>query len=155
MKAECREEEKFVEKEASLVAEEWDSNNVFMVSSDAVEAKNSVWLVDSGCSNHMTGKRIYSPNLMSLRRFLSIWEMTRRLRCVELEPSSLAQGMVSSNSYMECNLFRGLLTTYLALGSFSQGGYLVIFKENKCVISDDRTKEKLLKYRGRATTCSH
>lgn len=37
--------------------EERDSRNVFIATSDAVATLSSVWLVDSGCSNDMTGER--------------------------------------------------------------------------------------------------
>lgn len=57
MKAEGQERKKQEEKGVNLVEEEWEPNHLFMASSSAEEVSSSVWLVDSGCSNHMTGER--------------------------------------------------------------------------------------------------
>ncbi|XP_039140537.1 uncharacterized protein LOC120277761 [Dioscorea cayenensis subsp. rotundata] len=49
--------EKQQEKEVNLVAEEKDINNVFMAINSQEGTNSSIWLIDSGCSNHMTEDR--------------------------------------------------------------------------------------------------
>lgn len=39
------------------LAEEQDVSNLFMARYNANKITCSIWLVDSGCSNHMTGIR--------------------------------------------------------------------------------------------------
>lgn len=63
MKAECRAKEKQPEKGTSLVAKEKDTENIFMESSSTESHSNSVWLVDSGCSNHITGDKTLFSNM--------------------------------------------------------------------------------------------
>ncbi|KAH7655517.1 RNA-directed DNA polymerase protein [Dioscorea alata] len=62
MKAECRSKEK-QQDDAGLVAGEEDAGYLFMASNAAETQPNSVWLVDSGCSNHMTGDRTLFSSL--------------------------------------------------------------------------------------------
>lgn len=45
------------DKGASLVTEEKKEANLFMVNHESDEFTDSTWIIDSGCSNHMTGAR--------------------------------------------------------------------------------------------------
>lgn len=63
MKAECRMREKQQETSASLIAEESKATNFFMVCSSTGVHQNPVWLIDSGCSNHMTGDKCMFSDL--------------------------------------------------------------------------------------------
>lgn len=44
-------------KGAGLIAEEDGTRNIFMASSSIESQSNLGWLIDSGCSNHMTGDK--------------------------------------------------------------------------------------------------
>lgn len=66
MKAECRVREKQPEKGAGLVVEEGDAGNLFMASCSTEVQSNSVWLIHSWCSNHITGDRLLFSNLDEL-----------------------------------------------------------------------------------------
>lgn len=57
MKANCWARDKQPKKEANLVGKEKETTNLFMASSSSESASSSIWLVDNGCSNHMTGNR--------------------------------------------------------------------------------------------------
>lgn len=63
MKAKCRAKEKQQENGTGLVAKEEETENIFMASSSTEFHPSSVFLVDSGCLNHMTGDRILFSSL--------------------------------------------------------------------------------------------
>lgn len=51
-----------------MVSEEEEASNVFVASSSSGTSTSSMWLVDSGCSNHMTGKRSLFTSLVESQR---------------------------------------------------------------------------------------
>lgn len=54
VKAECW----FKEKEANIAeTQEEEAGNMFMAHVESIQAQGSIWVVDSGCSNHMTGMK--------------------------------------------------------------------------------------------------
>lgn len=58
MKVDCWYRDRHAEKVTTLVAEEKEVSNLFMAECEEEEERTtSVWLVDSGCSNHMSGAR--------------------------------------------------------------------------------------------------
>lgn len=68
LKANCWARNKQPEKETSLVAEGKETSNVFMASNSSKSLSSSIWLVDSGCSNHMTGDRSLFVNLSEAQK---------------------------------------------------------------------------------------
>lgn len=47
---------------------EKESNNLFMATSGKEKNGSSVWLIDSGCSNHMSGDQRLFRNLDTTRK---------------------------------------------------------------------------------------
>lgn len=70
MKMDCWYRDRHAEKESTLVAEEKETSNLFMAACEEEARSTSVWLVDSGCPNHMTVQRKCSKTLMILRRLV-------------------------------------------------------------------------------------
>ncbi|XP_039133232.1 uncharacterized protein LOC120270281 [Dioscorea cayenensis subsp. rotundata] len=54
VKANCWAKDKQVEKNITLVTKALEANNLFMACSNTRIDANSIWLVDRGCSNHMS-----------------------------------------------------------------------------------------------------
>lgn len=148
VRADCWERDKQprTEKGASLVAKELEqeSNNLFMASNTPEPTSSTLWLVDSGCSNHMTGER---------KLFTSIDESKKI--CVRLgndkEMDVLGVGIVTlsmqdgeKRQLHGVQLVPRLAHNLLSVGQLLSKGYSVTFKGNSCIIMDDQTKEHIV-----------
>ena len=62
MKAHCW----FKDKDANIVEDikEGDQSHLFMASGESEEELGNIWLIDSGCSNHMSGVKTSFKILM-------------------------------------------------------------------------------------------
>lgn len=144
MKADCWARSKQPEKEANLVTKDEDTSSVFMASSSSESTASSAWLVDSGCSNHMTGRR----NL-----FISLDETQKVSVRLGNDKEMMVQGVgvvsVSSHTGEEKRLHGvqfvpGLAHNLLSVGQLLTKGYTVVFDKDECVISDKQTGNRVV-----------
>ncbi|KAH7655963.1 RNA-directed DNA polymerase protein [Dioscorea alata] len=115
-----------------------------MASSSLETAASSVWLVDSGCSNHMTGKR-------SL--FISLDESQKVRVRLDNDKEMMVQGVgvvsVSTQTSEQKQLhgvqfIPGLAHNLLNVGQLLTKVYSVVFDKDKCIISNKQTGNQVV-----------
>lgn len=127
IKVECQKSIKKVEKEASLVAEELESNNLFMASSVAVEASSSVWLVDSGCSNNMMGEKRLFTNLDKSHKVTICLGNDKEMEVPGLRIVTISTKNGELKQLHGVQLLLGLAYNLLNVGQLLTKGYSIIF----------------------------
>lgn len=121
-----------------MIAEEHGTEHLFIASSATMKTSNAVWLVDSGCSNHMTGERSLFASLdESLRTTVRLGD-DKEMEMLKVGTVTL----VARNGKPKCihrvKLVPGLVHNLLSVGQLLIKGYLLNFHEGKCVIKDDK-----------------
>lgn len=144
VKANCWAKEKQPEKEASMVAEEKGSSNVFMVSQAIDFGSSSVWLIDSGCSNHMIGDMSLFVNLdesqkVSVRLGNDKEILVEGVGTVCIHSKSGEQKILQGVQFVP-----GLAHNLLSVGQLLSKGYSVMFNQESCVITDNHTKKLVI-----------
>ncbi|XP_039119130.1 uncharacterized protein LOC120255359 [Dioscorea cayenensis subsp. rotundata] len=125
--AECKMREKQQELGANLMAKESEAGNLFMVRSFSETQQTyqkSVWLIDSGCSNHMTGdKSLFSSLDESLKISVRLGD--------NKEMKVQGVGTVSMNTQ-----------SGERKSVHDVQGYSVVFENDECIITNNSLKNQ-------------
>ena len=130
--------------QSANVAEEQSTSTLFMAKHETDDVASSVWLVDSGCSNHMTGQK----NL--LRELDETQKQIVKLgdnKDINVE----GKGIVSlKTSYGKVKLLHdvqfvpNLAHNLLSVGQLLENGYSVLFDGLTCSIKDRNTGRDII-----------
>lgn len=153
VKADCWVKNKQPEKEANLVAEEGEVSNVFMASTCLDSVASSVWLVDSGRSNHMMGDRRLYVNLnesqkVTVRLGNDKEMLVHGVGTMRIETQSSEQKQLQGVPFVP-----GLAHNLLSVGQLLSKGYSVMFTNDSCIITENQTKHEVITIQ-KSSTCS-
>lgn len=129
---------------ANIIEEEGSSSNLFMAKHESKnEEANEVWLIDSGCSNHMTGQRNLFKDLdENQKQFVKLGD-NKEIKVegrgtVALETHE-GQVKLLHNVQFVPNLAHNLLS----VGQLLSCGYSVTFDNTACLIIDKKTGKQV------------
>lgn len=140
MKVDCW----FKDKQVNIAAEQEESSNIFMVySSSSDQPPHSIWVIDSGCSNHMTGKK------SSFRSLDESWKRTVKLddnKEVDIEGEGIVAIQTEDGKEKllhNVQYIPKLRHNLLSIGQLISGGFSVLFDKEAYLIKDQRTGQIL------------
>ncbi|KAH7670324.1 RNA-directed DNA polymerase protein [Dioscorea alata] len=115
-----------------------------MASNKAEPHSNSVWLIDSGCSNHMTcDKTLFSSLDESMKVSVRLGDNKEKkvegVGVVTILSQSGDEKRLHGMQYVP-----GLAHNLLSVGQLITKGYSVTFKDNKCVISGNKASNQVI-----------
>lgn len=144
VKAECWAREKQPERGVTLIVEEKEANNLFMASSSSEEAVTLVWLVDSGCLNHMTGDRSLFSYLdesqkVSVRLGNNKEMLVHGVGAVSINTQGGEQKQLQGVQFVP-----GLPHNLLSVGQLLTKGYTVVFNHDECIISHNKNRNHVI-----------
>jgi len=125
-----------------VAVNEVDEEHLFVALAGESSVENNTWLVDSGCTNHMTG---------NLKLFRNINKTVRsKVRIgnghhIEVQ----GKGVVAIEGNQEVKLIRDVLfvpnidQNLLSVGQLVEKGYKVKFEGRECLIKNADSKEVL------------
>ncbi|KAH7685847.1 RNA-directed DNA polymerase protein [Dioscorea alata] len=101
-----------------------------MASSSSGVQPSTVWLIDSGCSNHMTGDRLLFSNLNESQKItMRLGDDKKMMVCgvwtVTINTQAGTQKKLHGVQYVP-----GLAHNLLSMGQLLTKGYLVAFKKD-------------------------
>ena len=99
----------------------------------------SVWLVDSGCSNHMTGVKEFFSDLDETQKVV-VRLVDNKVVQVEGKGTVIiktAEGQMKT--LKEVQYAPSLAHNLLSVGQLILSGYSLVFDEEKCIIKDQQT----------------
>ncbi|XP_039115786.1 uncharacterized protein LOC120251294 [Dioscorea cayenensis subsp. rotundata] len=133
-----------MEKPVTFVAEEQEESNLFMVQFACKDSDDAQWLVDSGCSNHMSGNKALFKDLdesfMLSVRLGDNTEITAKGKgTVVLNTLQGSVKLLHNVQYVP-----GLAHNLLSVGQLLSNGYSVLFADDVCTILDLKTGVKLI-----------
>ena len=132
MKAQCR----FKGKEANLVEEEEEVTDLFMVNGDAGVEQGSVWIIDSGCSNHMTGgKALFRELDESEGRTVRLGD-SKVLQVARRGTVVIRLSIEKTRLLRDVQYVPHLAHNLLSVGQLLNAGYTVIFSDEVCLIKE-------------------
>lgn len=144
MKAKCRLREKQPEIGDGPIEKESEAGNLFMASNSTEAHSNSVWLIDSGCSNHMIGDKLLFRSLdKSLKISMRLGDNK------EIKVLGVGTIIVNTQSVVQKKLHGvlyvlGLAHNLLSVGLLLTKGYSIVFKNDKCIINDNQEKNYII-----------
>lgn len=140
VKAECW----FKEKTTNVV-EEPDVQQLFMTHCDSEDIPGSVWLVDSGCSNHMSGTRELFQDLDESQKTTIRLGDDKEMRVagkgtIAFKTASGKVKLLTNVQYVP-----HLAHNLLSVGQLLANGYSVIFEDKECSIKDNKIGQLMTK----------
>lgn len=144
-KAECWGRGKPQEKGGILVAEEKEKpSNMFMASCDSRGESSSVWLIDSGCSRHMTCEKQFFCQLDNSKTESVHLGHDKEMRVEGIGTVNVASRDGSMKQPYGVQYVLGLAYNLLNVGQLLSRGYVVLFEGDSCIIRDERTKKQVI-----------
>lgn len=144
MKAECWARNKQPEKEANVVTEEGEPSNVFMASSSSGSTASSMWLVDSGCSNHMTGMKSLFTSLDESQRVSVRLGNDKEMMVHEVGVVSVSTPTGERRQLHDVQFVPSLAHNLISVGQLLTRGYSVVFDKDVCIISNKLTGSRVV-----------
>lgn len=114
-----------------------------MATCEEVNDGGGMWLIDSGCSNHMTGNKGLFQQLRDVQN-----QSIKLGDGKSLQVSGIGSIALYSNSGRTCTLtnvkfVHDLAHNLLSVGQLMNSGYMVEFAEGVCTIRDAASKERI------------
>ena len=120
------------------------ANSMFLAFHTMNGPSASVWLLDSGCSNHMTRNKDLVANFdQSVKKELKL----RTGKIVEVYGKGVVNILTKEGKpkiISEVYYVPSLKHNLLSVGQLTQKGYIVIFQCQECVIDDKPLSKKLI-----------
>ncbi|XP_039119907.1 uncharacterized protein LOC120256248 [Dioscorea cayenensis subsp. rotundata] len=137
-KSECWAKSKPPKKEANLATKDRETNNLFMSCREPIDETKFVWLVDSGCSSHMTGeKHLFSRLNDSMKENVHLAN-DKKIKVEEVGTMTVISSGRSLKYLHDVQYVLGLMHNLLSVGQLLLKGYSVLFEGNNCIIKDER-----------------
>lgn len=144
IKAHCWLRDRSANKNVTLVAEENEVSNLFVTQQESSKACNTVWLIDSDCSNHMSGVRTLFKDLDESKRIKVRLGDDKEIQ-VEGKGNVVFKTKEGSARLLHnVQYVPGLAHNLLSVGQLLLAGYSVTFAGDSCTISDSKTGVKLV-----------
>ncbi|KAK9148785.1 hypothetical protein Scep_007542 [Stephania cephalantha] len=127
------------QKNVAQVADQEEDEHLFVASCFATSSTSDKWLVDSGCTNHMTFDR-------DLFRELDT-SVTSKVRIGNGEYLAVkGKGTVEIESILGTKLIKDVLfvpisQNLLSVGQLLERGFKIIFENNQCLIKDSKGED--------------
>ncbi|XP_039118800.1 uncharacterized protein LOC120254852 [Dioscorea cayenensis subsp. rotundata] len=139
---------RYKNKEANLAEDtkdtkEADKGLLFMASSEDTNERGDMWLIDSGCSNHMSGNRMIFQNLEEVSNQTIRLGDGNILQVGRISSIVLRSDCGRTNTLTDVQYVPHLAHNLLSDWSVMSSGYLLSSLEEKCVIKDARLKPRL------------
>ena len=121
-----------------------NTNSMFLAFHTMHEPSDNVWLLDSGCNNHMTGNKIFVANM---DRYVKTKVKLGTNKTVDVYGKGVVniltkQGQPKKISKIYYVL--GLKHNLISVSQLTQKGYKVIFQGKECVIYDKPPSKQLI-----------
>ncbi|KAJ0500422.1 putative RNA-directed DNA polymerase [Helianthus annuus] len=126
--------------------EEEEENRLFMAISDT-DPTASIWFIDSGSSNHMTGKRSLYRDLDSTKK---VQVKMGNGKGIQVEGKGVVKLIMSngqSKVLYDVHYAPALDYNLLSVGQLMRTGYSVLFDDDKCVITHKASKKMVCSIR--------
>jgi transposase InsO family protein len=146
--SECRKKQEDLNRGRENVTntEEGTSESMFFSCQVTEEASNNhdLWLLDSGCNNHMTGNKDFFSSLDS--------SVTSQIKLGDdYQKKVLGKGVVfvltkqdEKKDIHDVYYVPGLRHNLMSVGQMNEHGYKVIFEGSKCTILDKPPSKKII-----------
>lgn len=117
---------------------------IFMVQCTNHGCNNALWLVDSGCSNYMTGDRGFFRNLDE--NFTLNIHLGDNIEITVKGKGTVALSNLQGGFKLLYNVqyVMGLAHNLLSIGQLLSNGYFILFADNTCTIADLKTEMKVI-----------
>lgn len=126
-------------------ANEGTSELMFLSCQETQEARNyDLWLLDSGCNNHMTSnKKLFSSLDNSVKSEIKLGDY-HYVNVVGKGTISILSKQKEKKNIPNVYLVPGLKHDLMRVGQLSLNGYEVIFKGLTCTILDKSTSRRII-----------
>ncbi|XP_022974382.1 uncharacterized protein LOC111473053 [Cucurbita maxima] len=136
----CKSQDQVKEVDAQVVDQEEEEDQLFMVNSSSSKESSESWLINSGCTNHMTYNKEFFEKLRDIE--------DKRVRIGNGERLEVkGKGTVAITSYEDTKFISDVLfvpkidQNPLSVGQLLDKGYKVLFKNKQCLIKDASGKD--------------
>lgn len=121
-----------------------EDSNLFMVHCEEVRKEDRAWLIDSGCSNHMTRRELFRELDETKRQKVKLG--------VDKEMLMSREGIVAITTLEvkvkllhKVHYVSNLAYNLLSVGQLILSGYTVLFSNEACYIKDAETRKLVVK----------
>lgn len=122
------------------------ASNTLQVSGNASQSlASSVWLVDSGCSNHMTGDRSLFDSLDKAQKSSVRLGNDKEMMVGGVGIVSVRTQTGELKQFQGVQFVPGLAHNLISVGQLLARGYSVVFNQDNCIITDNNTKRQVIK----------
>ncbi|XP_020250603.1 uncharacterized protein LOC109827988 [Asparagus officinalis] len=122
-----------------------EQENLFLAQHNCDKAGDTVWYVDSGCSNHMTSSRTMFQNLDDSKKSVVRLGDGKQLTVEGLGTIVFSTEQGKSKLLHNVQYVPKLAHNLLSVGQLVCGGYKVVFEDDMCVIKEKQSNEALMK----------
>ena len=106
----------------------------------SLQSKEKKWYLDSGCSRHMTGNKLWFRNLKPKDGGLVKFADGIKSKVIGIGNV----GKNDSNLINDVMLVEGLTHNLLSISQFCDQGYRVVFEPSRCIIIDPTSDKTIL-----------
>lgn len=135
-----------------MVAKERETRNSIIASNSSQMSSNttqapssSVWLVDSGCSNHMTGDRSLFDSLDGAQKISMRLGIDKEMVVEGVGTVYIRTQKGKLNQLEGVQFVPSLAHNLLSVGQLLVKGYSIVFNQESSIITDNHTRKKVIK----------